>query len=217
MLDPKKFPSTKYFVVLESIKDGMIVLKGGIVRAVLAVSSVNFALKSQEEQDAIIYRFQQLLNALDFSLQIVIHSRKLNIDPYLGQIKERERLQENEFLRVQISEYHDFVQSLVEHSNIMTKSFYVVVPFSAGEETRKKGVKSIFHKKMLSFSEERLAQLKTQLWQRVEFIAVNLHAMGMRAVPLNTQELIELFYRLYNPERKEKTGLAAVDQLDVEM
>src|SRR3989339_1923161 len=122
--------STQSFLEIDQIREGLLVLKNQSLRAVMMVSSLNFALKSEEEQSAIISAFQSFLNSLDFSCQIVIQSRKLNITGYLDKIKELETKQENELLRIQTEEYHDFIQSLVSGGTIMSKSFFVVIPFN---------------------------------------------------------------------------------------
>lgn len=217
MLNRSSIPATAQFVHIKAIKDSVIIMKNGTLRSVVVVSSVNFALKSQEEQDAIIGRYQQFLNSLDFPLQLLVHSRKLNIDNYLEEIKGVERQQDNELLRVQISEYHDFIKSLVDTSDIMNKVFYVVVPYAAGEDARKRGVvAALSPKQLFGDSAKRFNQLRSQLFQRVDFVIGNLRAMDMRAAPLNSQELIELLYSLYNPEKKERKKFANVADLDIE-
>src|SRR4030042_1631839 len=122
--------STQQFLEIDQIREGLLVLKNRLLRAVMMVSSLNFALKSEEEQSAIISAFQSFLNSLDFSCQIVIQSRKLNITGYLDKIKELEAKQENKLLRIQTEEYYNFVQELVKGGTIMSKSFFIVVPFN---------------------------------------------------------------------------------------
>ncbi len=189
------------------------------------VSSINFALKSQEEQDAIIYHFQNFLNSLDFSVQIIVSSRKLNIEDYYKMLTIREKEQSNELLKVQIGEYRNFIRELIELSNIVNKTFYIVVPYSASEElalagkgiisdlTQKTGIK----KPVSSFHSEDFAKNRNQLMQRVQHIASGLSGIGVKMTTLNTQELIELFYTFYNPAISEHGGLAAAEQLDVAM
>jgi hypothetical protein len=215
---PKTFSSPSQLLVpISEIKEGVISLKNGGLRSVLLVSSVNFALKSNEEQEAIINRFQDFLNSVDFSVQIIVQSRKLNIGPYLKNIKEMEKSQENELLRVQTAEYHDFVKELVESTNIMNKSFYVVVPYSLGENAKKKGVFSLLKEATSpskgKIEDKRFSQLKAQLWQRVDHVASSLSAMSMRAIPLNTEELIELFYEAYNPGGVGERNLGSPDEM----
>lgn len=200
--------ASQKFVEIEKVKEDMVILKNGAVRAVLLASSINLALKSTEEQDAIIYQFQNFLNSVDFPLQFVIQSRKLNIDDYLASIREIEKGQENELLKIQTQEYIDFVRNFVELQNIMTKNFYIVVPFS--KEITKTGSLSSNAAKM---TDEQLLKLKDQLWQRVEEVMSSISRVGIRCVPLNSQELTELFYDLYNPEEEGKRDLSQIQLL----
>ena len=123
-------PSTQHFLQFDHIRDDVIVMRNSDFRAILMVSAINFGLKSQEEQDAIIYAYQGFLNALDFDLQIMVHSRKMDISPYLEDLAIRAERQENELLRSQTEEYIEFIRSFVSESNVMSKQFYLVVPFS---------------------------------------------------------------------------------------
>ncbi|MEK7630754.1 MAG: hypothetical protein AAB417_01875 [Patescibacteria group bacterium] len=200
-------------VPIEEIRDGVVVMHDGSLRAVLMASSLNFALKSPDEQDAIISQYQNFLNSLDFSIQIMIQSRKLNIEPYLETLRERKKAETQELLRIQITEYIIFVKEFVETSNIVSKAFYVVIPFNPTSLAlkNKKGmmdsIKNMFKKKEEGkplIAEENFAEYRTQLWQRVDTVTQGLVRAGVRAVPLNTEELIELYYGLYNPEETEK-------------
>jgi len=197
--------STQQFLELDQIKEGLLVLKNRSLRAVMMVSSLNFALKSDEEQSSIIYAFQSFLNSLDFSCQIVIQSRKLNITGYLDKIKELEARQENELLRIQTQEYHDFVQGLVGGGTIMSKSFFVVVPFNLLEAgvigSPLKLFKSAANPSPLT--EDEFQRCKSQIWQRMEFVALGLRRCGLQAMPLTTPELIELFWGLHHPKEAE--------------
>ncbi len=160
------------------------------------VSSQNFALKSEEEQKATIYQFQNFLNSLDFSLEIVVQSRKLNITGYLDKLKELGQQQENELLRIQTDEYRKFIKNVIAGGAIMSKNFFAVVPFALMEIP---GMK----KTSITFSEDSFQRAKSQLWQRMEFVALGLRRCGLQCVPLNTSELIELFWSLYHPEEAE--------------
>lgn len=193
------------FLDIDTIREDTVILKNGSLRVVLMCSSVNFALKSEEEQEAIIYQFQNFLNSLDFPIQFVIHSRKMNIAPYIESLNKRQKEEDNELLRIQINEYTEFIKTFVEMTNIMSKTFYVVVPFTPAIIETKKGFlgKLGFGKKTMS-EEESFEQKKNQLWQRVETVIEDLHRLGIRAAPLNTEELIELFYGLYNPTEFEE-------------
>ncbi len=208
-LNPKKASgknggaSTQKYIDVEKVEDGAIVLKNGALRAVLLVSSINFDLKSTEEQDSIIGQYQGFLNSLDFPVEILISSRKLNIQPYLDFLESKERQQTNELLRLQISEYRGFIKNLTEVSNIMSKSFYIIVPFSPIES--KEGgffekISSIMNpKQVISQKKELFETYKNQLWQRVDHISESLSGIGVNIVPLKTEEAIELLYNSYNP------------------
>ncbi len=195
--------STQRYVDVEEVRDGVLVLKTGALRAVLLVSSINFDLKSSEEQDAIIAQYQNFLNSLDFPAQIVVQSRRFNIDPYIELLKAKEAQQMNELLRFQMREYQGFIKNLTEISNIMSKFFYVVVPFSPVENTQGgffRKIGDIFNQKStVGLKSELFYTYRTQLMQRVEHVVAGLSPMGVRAAVLETEELIELLYNSYNP------------------
>lgn len=197
--------STQQFLEIEQIKEGTIILKNGALRGVLMVSSLNFALKSAEEQEAILYQFQNFLNSLDFSIQIFIQSKKLNITGYLEKLKEIEEKQTNELLKIQTREYQDFIKGLVEAGTIMSKNFFVVVPFTPWETEKPTTYAQLFLKPSVKkvLTEEEFQRYRFQLWQRMEFIALGLKRCGLKAIPLNTEELIELFWNHYHPEEAE--------------
>ena len=196
--------STQQFLEIDQIREGIIILKNRSLRGVIMVSSLNFALKSEDEQNAIIYQFQNFLNSLDFSIEIVAQSRRLNITGYLDKLKELEKAQENELLKVQTADYRKFIQNSIVEGSIMSKNFFVVIPFTLieipGMKTTKEGEE---RQPAATLSEERFQRAKTQLWQRVEFVALGLRRCGLHCVPLNTSELIELFWGLYHPKEAE--------------
>lgn len=205
---------TQQFVPIKEIRDGVIVLKNGGLRAVLMVSSLNFALKSSDEQEAIILQYQNFLNSLDFSVQFFIQSRRLNIEPYLDLLKERQRKESNDLLKIQEAEYIDFVKNFVESTGIVTKMFYVVVPFVPSLLPAAAGgtVSGVFDAllgrkkkgKSARGDTNNFEENKLQLFQRVDAVLQGINRTGVRAVPLNTEELIELFFGLYNPGELEK-------------
>lgn len=217
-MDTKSASINKH-IQIEDIKDDVVVLKNKGLRAILMTTSLNFSLKSTDEQDAIIYRYQEFLNSLDFSVQIVAVSRKFNINPYIQSLGERRDQQENELLRIQTSEYIDFIKGLTEMNNIMTESFYLVIPYSPSF-IRKEGIfdqiSRIFKKSTPDTKEENFQELKNNLWQRVEFAVTGLRGIGIKSVPLNTGELTELFYKLYNPNAKEAPDLEKANELRIQ-
>jgi type IV secretory pathway VirB4 component len=188
--------STQQFLEIEDIREGVLILKDKSLRGVLLVSSLNFALKSEEEQNAIIYQFQNFLNSLDFPIQIYIQSRKLNITGYIEKLKELERQQKNELLKIQTRDYIQFIENLLAGGSIMSKNFYVIVPFYPFPTIGKKGKPS-------ALSDEEFERAKTQLWERMEFVAHGLRGCGLFCAPLNTIELIELFWSIYHPQEAE--------------
>ncbi len=208
---PKEAQSTQQFVEIEEIKDGTVILKNGSLRRILMVSGINFELKSEEEQNIITHAYQNFLNSLDFSVQFVIHSRKLNIEGYLNKLIERRAQEENELLKNQIAEYIEFIRSYVQSNEIMAKTFFAVVPYdpiiipSGGKkilEFFKFGAKT-----KQAPLEQTLEQKIIQLNQRTDQVINGLAQIGLRIVSLNNEELVELFYNLYNPEAIEKTEL----------
>ncbi|MFA7169322.1 MAG: hypothetical protein WC178_00530 [Candidatus Paceibacterota bacterium] len=213
----KGLSSQKYLEIGE-IKGNVVLMKNGSLRAVLMVSSVNFALKSIDEQDAIIYRYQSFLNSLDFSIQIVVNSRQLNIDTYLDVLREEEKKQTNDLLRMQIGSYIEYINGLVKMANIVTKTFYIVVPFSLAESkdgNLQSKISSVANASQVMSGRRAFEKYRDQLFQRVDHIVENLSGAGLRMTMLNTQELIELYYSIYNPESVEKKGLADIEDIDL--
>lgn len=215
-----KGSSTLKYVDVESIKDGVVILKNGSLRSILMVSSINFDLKSTDEQDAIISQYQNFLNSLDFPLQIVVISRKLNIRPYLEMIKEREKQQTNEMLRMQTIEYQEFISKLTDVTSIMSKFFYIVVPF-APVETKKGGLFSritstIAPKQQILENRELFETYKNQLWQRVDHVSAGLGGTGLKLTTLTTDEIIELLYNSYNPSTMTNAVIKDIKETEVE-
>lgn len=215
-----KGASTLKYVDVESIKDGVVILKNGSLRSILMVSSINFDLKSTDEQDAIIAQYQNFLNSLDFPLQIVVTSRKLNIRPYIEMIQERQKQQTNEMLRMQTLEYEEFISKLTDVTNIMSKFFYIVVPF-APIETKKSGFfgkisSSLAPKQQVLENRELFETYKNQLWQRVDHIAAGLGGTGLKLTALTTDEIIELLYNSYNPSTMTNAIIKDIEATEVE-
>jgi len=220
LVGPRPRMSTQKYLDISEIKEDCVVLKDGTMRAVLLVSSINFALKSEEEQEALISGYVGFLNSLEFPLQIVIQSRKLNIDNYLMELDKLRKKQTNELLKSQMADYIEYVKELVELGDIMTKRFYVVVPYSPFVE-KKKG---FFDRLIQVFSPTTLIKIKRKnfkiyrekLFKRVDVVASGLSGMGLKSVPLDTQSLIELYYNSYNPEMMKQQKLEEVKKVQVE-
>ena len=194
--------TSQHFVPVKDIRDGIVLLKNGQMCIVLLASSVNFAFKSSDEQQAILSQFQSFLNTLEFSLQIYIQSRRLDIRPYLAQLAEREPLQDNDLMRIQLREYINFIREFTLKVDIMSKNFFVVIPYTpGGAELR--GLSSLLRtspQKASVVSDERFAEDRTQLEQRVAIVEQGLARVGVRTVPLGNDELVELYYHIFNPE-----------------
>lgn len=201
----KPVSATQQFVPVKEIRNGVVILKDGSYRGALICSSINFGLKSAEEQHAITLGFQNFLNTLDFSIQIVVNSRRMDLRPYLALLEEKAPDQKTELLRIQLREYIEFVRSFTDQANIMTKSFYVIVPYaphlSAGN-----AVNFLKHESATTKSaaaETSFEENRVQLEQRLSLVAGGLSGTGVRAVPLGTEEIIELLYRSFNPGELE--------------
>lgn len=201
--------STQTIVPIKEVRNGILVLKDGSMRALLMTSSVNFALKSQDEQDSIIFQFQQFLNSLNFSVQIFIQSRRLDIRPYIATLEVREKEQINDLMRIQTKEYIEFIKAFTERTNIMTKTFYIVVPYTPAtismNSSKTKGfLKKQSAKAIETGKKEDFEEYSTQIEQRIAVVQQGITRAGVRAVQLGTEEAIEVFYRLFNPGDVEK-------------
>ncbi len=197
---------TQEFVPIQEVRDGIIVMRDGSMRVILLASSVNFALKSEDEQAAITFQFQNFLNSLDFSMQIFLQSRRLDIRPYLALLADKQKQQINDLMRIQIREYSNFIKSFTENVEIMTKNFFIVVPYvplrldftkSAGSFGKPK--KDSGQEKSENFEEARI-----QLDQRLSIVSGGLARCGIRTVVLGTEEVVEVFYKLFNPGDMDK-------------
>lgn len=206
----KASQTTQDFIPIQEVRDGVVILKNGAMRSIILASSLNFALKSSDEQASILMQFQNFLNSLDFSVQIFIQSKKLDIRPYIALLEDRYKEQTTELMKIQVQEYIGFIKAFVENTNIMTKSFFIVIPYDPPMMTGKKnplmsmfpGGKSAATKQQegtKSFEEYR-----SQLEQRVAVVEQGLVRCGIRAAELGTEEIVELFYKLFNPGETDK-------------
>lgn len=198
--------TSQEFVPIEKIRDGVVVLKDGSLRGIFIASSLNFALKSIDEQNAIISQFQSFLNSLEFSVQIFIQSRELDIRPYVALLEGQLEKTTDDLMQIQIREYIEFVKNFVEVSNIMTKNFFVVVPYSRPTiQSKDSPLSRILGKKQ---SAEKTSQLfeesRSQLEQRMAVVEQGLVRSGVRVIALQTEEIIELYYKIFNPGEQEK-------------
>jgi len=215
----KSKKTTQQFLDIVGIRNDTIVLRDGTLRAIIMVFSMNFSLKSQEEQNSVIWGYQSLLNSLNFPVQFMIQSRELNIEPYLNSLAELEAKQTNELLRIQTIEYREYVSELVEWGQIMRKRFYVVISYAlveAKEESFLSKIRAILRPaEIVHQSEKNFLRYKNLLDQRVARMDGLLNSIGLKSVHLNTQELIELFYNVYNPFVSKTQPLADVKKLNI--
>jgi hypothetical protein len=171
-------------------------------------SSINLALKSQDEQQAVIGQFQNFLNSLEFTIEFSIQSRELDIRPYIALLQERYTVELDELMKIQIREYISFIKDFTERANIMTKNFFIVVPYEPAFANRSGSIFGSFlpggNKGSGELADEQFEQYRTQLEQRVSVIEQGLVRTGVRVVKLGTEEAIELFYKLFNPGELEK-------------
>jgi len=216
----RSLPSTQRYIPIAEIRGNAVIMKDGSLRAVLLVSSVNFALKSHEEQSATVQGYMSFLNALQFPVQIVIQSRRLVIDVYLEDLERREREQVNDLLRIQMADYRQFVRELVSLGEIVTKRFYLVVPYNPVTDTNK----SLFTRLSESLSPDRIVRLKEEkfrafrasLDKNLAHAIGALQSMGLSAVELDTQALIELMYATYNPEVAQNQKPPEMEKMEIE-
>lgn len=199
-------PATQKILEIDEIRDDVLIIKNKGIRAVLLCTSINFDLKSTEEQESIILSYQNFINTLDFPVQFFVSSRRLNIDAYLDDLRARANEETNELLKIQTNEYISFMKSLVTSNSIVTKTFYTVVPYQPADATKEAsfvaGLVGMLTGKQKTDQDiaQKFDEWKSQLLQRVMVVEQGLSGIGIRTARLGTQELIELFRQLYNPD-----------------
>ncbi len=206
-----KSQTTQSFVPIQEVRDGVVVLKNGDMRALILASSLNFALKSQDEQSSIMLQFQNFLNSLDFPIQIFVQSKKLDIRPYIALLEGRYKEQLTELMKIQVREYIEFIKTFVESTNIMSKSFFVVIPYDPAMVSSSNNPMSSLlpgkkkdAKARAESADQQFQEYRSQLEQRVAVVEQGLVRCGIRAAELGTEEVVELFYKLFNPGETEK-------------
>jgi len=215
-----KIASTQKYLPISGIRNDCVILKDGSIRAVILCSSINFSLKSEKEQNAIISGYINFINSLEWPIQIVIQSRKLNIDPYLENLNRLEKEQTNELLRIQMRDYINYIKELVQLGQIMTKKFFIVVPYNPLGDVKRKFIDRLFDifqtPSLIKLKREKFERYRSELFKRVDFIIFGLAGIGVNAVPLDTQSLIELFYNIYNPVESVFQKIEKVEKLNIE-
>ncbi|EKD32796.1 MAG: hypothetical protein ACD_76C00145G0004 [uncultured bacterium] len=211
---------TQHYVDISEIREGVVVLKDGTMRAVILASSINFALKSADEQEAMIQAYMHFLNGLEHPLQIVVQSRRMNIEPYIISLQEARKKQKNELLKAQIEEYMAFIQELVSLGDIMEKRFYVVVPYDPKTDKKRnffsRMSSALSPASVIRLKEKQFKTRKQQLMQRVFIAQEGLNSMGIVSEVLDTQTLIELYYSVYNPDLAQTQHLVDVNKIRVD-
>ena len=215
--------STQLYLKIAEIHDDTVVLKNGGLRSVLKSSSINLNLKSEAEQNAVIYSYQNFLNSLEFPIQIVIRSKKLDLDHYIEKLKKIGVAQTNPLLQKQTFEYIEYISRLVDYADIMEKEFYVVIPQDPlGQESKS------FYRTFMDYMfpedtvakvksrQKTFAELKKRLKERTNTVRAGLESCNLRVQELNTQELIELFYETYNPNTSRAQKLKEEESLAIE-
>lgn len=202
-----KQPSTQEFVPVSDVRNNVVVLKNGQMCTILIASSINFALKSMDEQQAILRQFQSFLNTVDFSVQFYTQSRRLDIEPYLTQLQSRETQQDNDLMRIQLREYIQFIRTFVSEVDVMSKNFFVVIPYTPLQTDIASNLASVFSgkRKEVKIEDAKLQESFMQLQQRVSLVEQGLNRVGVRTIALKNEELVELYYHIFNPmEAKTK-------------
>ena len=198
---PNQKTATQNFVPIKDIRENVVIKKNGEMLMVVLASSVNFALKSLDEQRAILQQFQNFLNTVDFSLQIYVQSRKLNIEPYIEILHGLNKNQDNDLMRIQLQEYIGFITKFTDEYDVMSKSFFVVIPYSPTKLNMSKGFSKFLggSSSNVSSTDQQFEEHRLQLEQRAAMVVQGLAGVGVRTMTLQKDDLVELYYHLYNP------------------
>ena len=198
---PNQKAATQNFVPIKDIRENVVIKKNGEMLMVVLASSVNFALKSLDEQRAILQQFQNFLNTIDFSLQIYVQSRKLNIDPYIEILNGLNKNQDNDLMRIQLQEYIGFITKFTDEYDVMSKSFFVIIPYSPTKLNMSKGFSKFLggSSSATSTTDQQFEEHRLQLEQRAAMVVQGLAGVGVRTMTLQKDDLVELYYHLYNP------------------
>lgn len=212
----RKTPSTQKHLPFKSIKEGVVIMKDGSLRAVLMANSINFNLKSADEKTALLNSYQNFLNSLSFPIQIVVQSRALNLDEYLNKLEDVSKTQPNPLLRTQTTEYISFVNDLIGIANIMSKTFYIVVSYRPHLQAQQGFFFRLFNRKPIT-PKGRFNEAKNEILRRASLTANGLAPLSIDSVLLNTEELIDLFYTTYNPDVSKKQKLFNISSVDADI
>lgn len=213
--------STEKYLFISTIRDDTVVLKSGGLRAILLTSSINFALKNEDEQQGIVQGYVALLNSVDFPMQICVQSRKLNIDSYLMKIDQQYKKATNDLMKIQLQEYKNYIIELLDLGDIMSKKFYVIIPYEPGSSSTKKSFSTQLSEvfaptKAINLSKKQFNEYKNELERRVALVEAGLHGMGLSSVRLDTQGLIESLYNTYNPIVSQFEKISDINEIRLE-
>jgi hypothetical protein len=199
--------STQHYLNVSDIRDNMLILKNGELRQILEVTALNFALKSEQEQATIIYQYQAFLNSLQFPIQILVQSRRLDLTNYLTGLQQRMEQTTSPLFKAQIADYLDFINRLINLGNIMEKHFYVIVPL-ANAAIRSRGlVNQLFRRDVTKLSDKDFAEAQNRLSERVEAIRSGLSGIGLSVTVLEKDAIAKLLYTTYNPIESDEVAL----------
>ena len=210
--------STQQSLLISEIKDGVVVLRDGSIRGVILGSAINFELMSTQEQEGIEYAYQSFLNSLHFPIQIVVRSQQIDLSGYIEKLETRRSEQSNELLGALMDDYVANIKSLIHEVNIMDKQIYVVVPYFPPLLEQKTTLVSNLKSAAatppeITITEEQFRQYKQELSERMALVTSGVTQMGVRAIALGTQELVDLYYSWYNPDVAQNQKLIDIDQL----
>jgi hypothetical protein len=217
--------STQNSLLIAEIRDGIVIMNDGSFRSVIMVKSVNFDLMSPQEQEAVEYAYQGFLNSLYFPIQIFIRSQKVDLQPYIGRLDKIRTEHDNMLLAMLMEDYINYIDQLSQQTNIMDKKFYIVVPYFPHIDVQKAitqsknfvtGFVDLFSKREqhVVINEAELEKAKTELRNRVQSVLQGLLQAGIQGLPLDTQELIELYYDTYNPDTATRQQLKNFNDLN---
>jgi hypothetical protein len=207
--------TTLNFLQVAEIRDSVLVLRESQMRVILAVSSTNFALKSQQEQEMI----QGILNSIDYPIQICVQNRKVNLDAYIEKLKELEDTQPNDLLRVKMQEYIEYIQNIILEANIMEKNFYLVVgydPVTLQEGIFGSFLRALNPARIVKQEQKDFLANRKRLMTRAEDISSKLGGLDLKISMLNTEQLIALMYNCYNPDTTDSIRLKDISNIDIE-
>ena len=213
----KKKLSTQDYIDIGEIREGIVINRDGGLRLILMASAINFDLKSEQEQNALIGQYQNFLNSLTFPIQILMHSRKLDLTGYLEKLRQKSLIEKNQLIKIQIDDYVVFVKRLLTIANIMDKKFYIIIPMNPPSVQSRNFFDKILNpinRLDVKISPQEFKRFKNELSERANTIISGLGSLGIRTIPLNTQQVIELFYSSYNLEEAIKEKLTPSEELE---